>query len=228
MRNLNNIFTIISTLIIITISGTKSYCQENADEPPIFIEINQLLVKPSYQFSFRPAYYIPLAGTKSYIDNTALKPISLSFEYVTNSNKSYGLELSNLYFEKKIPRAIYDYDGTIISSTQVRTLRIIPISIFVNRYLKPIDHTFRPYVNLGIGANRINYNTYWGTLPDEKKKWAPLATVGLGIKINLDKSNNWLIDSKIKYQYAPFTYDFISRIHYLSADLSLAFRWWSE
>ncbi len=110
----------------------------------------------------------------------------------------------------------------------MRTMNNFPIAFTYSKYFKGIDKIIRPYAQLGLGAIKINYINYWGYLIDEKKRWAPLGMASVGVKINLDEAGNWVLDSKIKYQIAPFQYDFISSVNYLAFDIGIGFRWWDE
>jgi hypothetical protein len=198
------------------------------DSIPVFVEINPLIKKISFQLSYRPAYFMPLSGTKTYISDGRRQFFGLSFEVVMPKKYSFGIEINHQYFQQYKARETYDYDGTIISTVQIRTLTLTALTIFANKYFAEIEKPFRPYAQIGIGACKINYLTYWGYSPDERIRYRPTVAPAFGLKINLDKTNTWVIDTKIKYQYAPFAYDFISKINYLSADISLAFRWWKE
>ncbi len=207
----------------------NTFCQEIeeiGEVIPIYKKVNQLTVQKSYQISLRPSYFSPLAGTKSYIKNTEFEPFGLSFDIVQPQKYSIGFELSHQYFQEYKPRAVYDYDGTLISTAQMRTITNMPIFINYSKYFTKADATIRPYAQIGGGVVRIHYNTFWGYIEDEKIRWAPSLSPAIGFKINLDKSNNWLIDSKLKYIIAPFKYDFINKLNYLSFDVSIGFRWW--
>lgn len=221
MKNIVLIFLFSAKILV-------SFSQEIEQEIPIFKEINPLTRQVSYQVTYRPAYFIPLSGTSSYINNGGINAIGFSFEYVLPKDWSFGLETGKQYFKKYYPRFTYDYDGTYISSAQMRTMRLIPLNFFANKYYANIDKTIRPYLQLGLGLTHVKYLTYWGYSPDEKNKWTPTLAPAIGLKVNLDETSIWVIDARVKYQIAPFKYDFISRINYFSADLSIGFRWWQE
>jgi hypothetical protein len=215
-------------IIQIFIFGHSANCQENDEELPVFKAICPLVRQNSYQISYRPAYYLPLQGTNTYISNGRINPIGLSFEIVMPNKYSFGIETGQQYYQEYKPRDIYDYDGSIYSTSQVRTLKLNPFLFTTNKHFTKIESNFRPYAQLGLGICSINYVNYWGYLIDEKKRWNPMAMPAIGLKINLDNTYTWVIDTKIKYQIAPFQYDFISKVNYFSADISLAFRWWKE
>lgn len=202
--------------------------EESGEEIPVLVEINPLIRNISFQFSFRPAYFSPFSGSKSYISIGDMQPFGISFEVVLPKKYSFGVELNHQYYKQYHARETYDYDGTLISTTQVRTLTLTPLSFFANKYFTNIEKGVRPYVQLGLGILKVNYIAYWGNLPDDRLRFKPLIVPAFGLKINLDKSNNWVLDTKIKYQYAPFKYDFISGISYFAADVSLGFRWWKD
>lgn len=204
------------------------FAQENEEIIPLYKEINQFTQKKSYQISLRPSYFIPMPGTSSYISLGGSKPLSISFDIVQPQNYSMGVEISHQYFQEYKPRTTYDYDGTLISTAQMRTMTTTPILLNYTRYFSPIENTFRPYLQLAGGITNINYNTYWGYIEDPKKRWAPTASPAIGFKLNLDKKNNWLIDSKLKYIIAPFKYDFINKLNYLVVDVSLGYRWFKD
>lgn len=204
------------------------FSQEIEEDVPVYKIINPMLRQNSFQLSIRPGYYLPLSGTSSYISNAVLEPLTIGFEIVTPIKYSYGIELSHQYYQQYKPRATYDYDGTIISTSQVRTLTVNPLIFTFNKHFTSVNKSIRPYFQIGLGLSKINYITFWGYSIDQKKRITSMGTTAIGVKINLDKSYNWVIDSKIKYQIAPFLYDFITKVNYLSADVSLAFRWWKH
>ena len=204
------------------------FAQENEEIIPLYKTINQLTIKKSYQISVRPSYFIPMPGTSSYISNGGSKPLSISFDIVQPQKYSIGIEISHQYFQEYKPRAVYEYDGTLISTAQMRTLANTPILFNYTQYVTTIDQTFRPYLQMGAGITHVNYNNYWGYIEDPKKRWAPTASPALGFKLNIDKKSNWLIDSKLKYIIAPFKYDFINKLNYLAVDVSLGYRWWKD
>ena len=237
MKNNNtNYLQVITLAIFIGISNclfsqeieVTEKIEEDGLVVPIYKMINPMIRQNSFQLSLRPGYCMPLAGTSSYISSAGVKPLTIGFEIVTPKKNSYGIEIGHQYYQQYKPRATYDYDGTLISTAQVRTMTINPLVFTINKHFTSVEKSIRPYFQMGAGLSRINYLAYWGYSIDQKKRWAPMAVPAIGIKINLDKNYNWLIDSKIIYQIAPFQYDFISRVNYLSADVSLAFRWWKE
>jgi hypothetical protein len=222
----------LSMLLLFFSTNSQLFAQEIdgkiEEEIPVYKITNPMLRQNSYQLSIRPGYYLPVGGTSSYISIAGVKPLTIGFEIVTPQKYSYGVEIGHQYYQQYKPRATYDYDGTIISTSQVRTMTINPFILTFNKHFASVEKSIRPYFQMGLGISRINYIAYWGFSVDQKKRIAPMAAPAIGVKINLDKSYNWVIDSKIKYQIASFQYDFISRVNYLSADVSLAFRWWKD
>jgi OmpW family len=208
--------------------SNTSYSQEIEDEIPVYKIIEPITVQKSYQISVRPSYLLPLNGTKSYINKAEIKFNNISFEINNPKNYSIGIEIGQHYFRQNIPRATYDYDGTLVSSMQTRTTNNTPLTLIYSKYYTPATNAIRPYLQMGAGAVKINYKNYWGYVLDEKIRYAPLLAPAVGVKIKLDKTNYWVLDARIKYMLAPFKYDFISKFNYLSLDLSLGFRWWDE
>jgi outer membrane protein W len=219
---------IILNIILVFIIGTKLYAQNIEEEIPVFKIINPITIKKSYQLSFRPSYFKPLGGTRSYISSNEIKPLNFSFEIVQPKEYSIGVDIGQQYFSQYKAREVYDYDGTIISTAQMRTIKNTPIVFTYSKYFSNIENTFRPYAQLGLGIVHIAYKNYWGYILDDKTRIAPSIAPAIGFKLNLDESNNWVIDGKVKYIIAPFKYDFISKLNYLVIDLSLGFRWWDE
>jgi hypothetical protein len=226
MKKYNYYFILIFSFV--SLISQSLFSQEIEEDIPLFKKIEPITVQNSYQFSVRPSYLWPLGGTSSYINKAEFKLINLSFEIIKPSDYSIGIEIGQHYFTQTLPRATYDYDGTLVSATQIRTINNIPLVFNYAKYWGAVDKAIRPYGQIGIGVVNINYKTYWGYILDQKIRYAPIASPAFGVKINLDKSNNWVLDARLKYMIAPFKYDFISKLNYLSLDVSLGFRWWDE
>lgn len=226
---------IITLVFLIIILAQKAKAQDalvrdslsqDIEIAPALIKRNFLKEQPSLQLSWQGAYVLPQSGTSSYINQSAFSPFGINFQYNLAQKYGFGAELSHHFINEKYERATYNYDGTIVSATNTRSLTWQPLQIFALRYLGKVEQTFRPFVYGGLGAMRIHYLNYWGIYEDPKKRIAPSLSAGLGFKLSMQGTDYWVIDGKVKYVIAPFRYDFINKVNYISLDLNIGLRWW--
>src|SRR4051812_11816194 len=60
--------------------------------------------------------------SNNYIDKTSFQNYSISIEWVLRNAFSVGGEIGSTYFEKRIPRALYQSGDETVSAVQTRTL----------------------------------------------------------------------------------------------------------
>ncbi len=179
--------------------------------------------------TFRWSAALPMGSlSDGYIDKASAANYSLSLEWVLrNSPFSIGGEVGKLYFQQRLPRAIYQFDEEDVSAIQTRTYSNVPVQGFVNYHLTPVDARIRPYVQLGAGAHFNNYINYYGTLADQKKQITFGLSGGVGSRFLFKKDGSIGLDLAVRYGQNFFKYEYITNgTANLSASAGLFYRWW--
>ena len=172
---------------------------------------------------------VPLSSfSNNYIDKSSFQNYSISLEWVLrNSPLSLGGEIGTTYFEKRIPRALYESGDETVSAVQTRTLTQHPVQFFANYHFLGKSSSIQPYVQLSGGASILDYTLYYGTLAQQKQKVAPTYGIGVGSKFLFKKDGKFGADVRVKYQGTSFKYDYIDKgISSVNASVGLFYRWW--
>ena len=164
----------------------------------------------------------------SYIDKPSFRNYSISLEWVLrDSPLSIGGEIGSSYFQKKLPRAIYESGDETVSAVQTRTLTQYPVQLFVNYHFLPKSSSVQPYAQISGGIGIMDYTLYYGSLSEQKQKLAPAYGVGLGSKFLFRKDGAFGADVRVKYEGTTFKYDYIEKgTSSVNASVGLFYRWW--
>jgi hypothetical protein len=172
---------------------------------------------------------VPLGSFKdNYIDKTSFQNFSLSIEWVLrNSPLSVGGEIGSTYFEKRIPRAVYESEEGALSAVQTRTLSQYPVEIFGNYHFLPRTSTVQPYVQLSGGVSILDYTLYYGSLASQEQKVKPKYGIGLGSKFLFKKDGKFGADVRVKYDGTSYKHEYIEKgVSSVSGSIGLFYRWW--
>ena len=164
----------------------------------------------------------------SYIDKASFRNASISIEWVfRNSPISVGGEIGSTYFEKRIPRALYQNGDEVISAVQTRTVSQYPVELFGNYHFLGKNATVQPYVQLSGGVSILDYTLYYGSLASQNQKIAPKYGVGLGSKFLFKKDGSFGVDVRVKYDGTSFKHDYIEKgVSSVNGSLGIFYRWW--
>jgi hypothetical protein len=171
---------------------------------------------------------IPMGSfSSSYIDKASFESYSISMEWINRSAVSVGGEVGYSYFNKRIPRALYQSEDQTISAVQTRTLTQYPIQVFANYHFLPKNSQVQPYVQVSGGVSVLDYTLYYGSLADQKQKVSPSFGVGVGSKFLFKRDGSFGADVRVKYSGTSFKYEYITGgIASLNASVGLFYRWW--
>ncbi|MHA4738465.1 hypothetical protein [Dyadobacter sp. MSC1_007] len=172
---------------------------------------------------------VPLGSFKdNYIDKSSFQNFSLSIEWVLrNSPLSIGGEIGSTYFEKRIPRAVYEGEEGAISAVQTRTLSQYPVELFGNYHFLPRTSTVQPYVQLSGGVSILDYTLYYGSLASQEQKVRPKYGIGLGSKFLFKKDGKFGADVRVKYDGTSFKHEYIEKgVSSVNGSIGLFYRWW--
>jgi len=182
-----------------------------------------------YLATVRYSGAMPLGSfSDSYIDKFSARNYSVSLEWVLrNSPLSIGGEIGSNYFQKRLPRAIYQNGDETISAVQTRTLTQYPIQVFANYHFLNKTSAVQPYVQLSGGAAIADYTLYYGSLAEQKQKIAPAYGIGMGSKFLFKKDGSVGADVRVKYEGTAFKYGYIEKgTSTINASVGLFYRWW--
>ncbi len=172
---------------------------------------------------------VPMGSFKdNYIDKTSFQNFSLSIEWVLrNSPLSVGGEIGSTYFEKRVPRALYEGQEGTISAVQTRTVSQYPVELFANYRFLPRNSQVQPYVQISTGASILDYTVYYGTLSTQDQKVRFKYGIGAGSRFLFKKDGGWGVDVRVKYDGTAYKYDYIDKgISSVNGSIGLFYRWW--
>jgi outer membrane protein W len=164
----------------------------------------------------------------AYIDDASLRNFSISLEWVLrNSRISVGGELGTSYFQKRLPRALYQNGDETLSAVQTRTLTQTPLQAFVNYHFLEKSSQIQPYAQLSAGASFGDYSLYYGSLVEQQRKVAAAYGVGIGSKFLFKKDGSFGADVRVKYEGTTFKYGYIDKgTATVNGSIGLFYRWW--
>jgi hypothetical protein len=172
---------------------------------------------------------VPLGSfADSYIDKASFQNASVSIEWVLrNSPVSVGGEIGSTYFQKRLPRALYNNGTETISAVQTRTLSQYPIEVFGNYHFLGKSSSIQPYVQLSGGISILDNILYYGSLSSQHQKIAPKYGIGLGSKFLFKKDGSVGLDLRVKYDGTAYKYDYIEKgVSSVNGSIGIFYRWW--
>lgn len=165
--------------------------------------------------------------SNNYIDKTSFQNYSISIEWVLRNAFSVGGEIGSTYFEKRIPRALYQSGDETVSAVQTRTLSQYPVEVFGNYHLLGKNSTVQPYIQVSGGISILDYTVFYGSLSSQNQKVAPKYGIGAGSKFLFKKDGSFGIDVRVKYDGNTYKYDYIENgVSTVSGSVGVFYRWW--
>jgi hypothetical protein len=164
----------------------------------------------------------------NYIDKASFQNVSISIEWVLrNSPISIGGEIGSSYFQKRLPRAVYEGSEEDISAVQTRTLSQYPIEVFGNYHFLSKNSTVQPYVQVSGGISLVDYTLYFGSLSTQHQKVAPKYGIGLGSKFLFKKDGSLGLDVRVKYDGTSYKHEYIEKgVSSVNGSIGVFYRWW--
>jgi outer membrane protein W len=165
--------------------------------------------------------------SNNYIDKASFQNYSISIEWVLRNAFSVGGEIGSTYFEKRIPRALYQSGDETVSAVQTRTLSQYPVEVFGNYHLLSKNSTIQPYIQVSGGINILDYTVFYGSLSSQNQKVAPKYGIGAGSKFLFKKDGSFGVDVRVKYDGNTYKYDYIENgVSTVSGSVGVFYRWW--
>lgn len=216
-------------IIIIALFLAGSVTAFAQDKPKLYTLASPFERYTHYLATARFMGSVPLGSFKNnYIDKSSFQNFSLSIEWVLrNSPLSVGGEIGSTYFEKRIPRAIYQGQDGEISAVQTRTLSQYPVELFGNYHFLPRTSTVQPYVQLSGGVSILDYTLYYGSLASQDQKVKPKYGIGIGSKFLFKKDGKFGADVRVKYDGTSYKHEYIEKgVSSINGSIGLFYRWW--
>ncbi|KQS31299.1 hypothetical protein [Dyadobacter sp. Leaf189] len=182
-----------------------------------------------YLATLRFAGAMPLGSfADSYIDKASFQNASISIEWVLrNSPISIGGEIGSTYFQKRLPRALYQNGNETISAVQTRTLSQYPVELFGNYHFLGKTSSIQPYIQVSGGVSILDNVLYYGSLSSQHQKVAPKYGVGLGSKFLFKQDGSVGVDVRVKYNGTAYKHDYIEKgVSSLNGSIGIFYRWW--
>jgi len=188
----------------------------------------------TYQVTLRYGVLQPLSGLNNYIDAPGIRNYSLAGEWVLPGNFSFGAQFSDNYFQKRLPRQVYETtNGSKISAVQTRTLSVQSLQAMGKYHFADVTSIVRPYVQLGAGVALTDYTYYLGSLEGERSSRFTFAgQAALGSRFLFGRESRFGADVQLNYQYIPFSFNIpfssnqIPNVATAGAWVGVFYRWW--
>ncbi|MCF2493704.1 hypothetical protein [Dyadobacter chenhuakuii] len=217
----------IIVIALFVIGAFKSYAQEPA--PKLYTLPSPFERYTHYLATARLMGATPLGSfADNYIDKASFQNYSLSIEWVLrNSPISVGGEIGSTYFEKRIPRALYQNGEEVLSAVQTRTVSQYPVEIFGNYHILPRNSSIQPYVQVSGGVSILDYTLFYGNLASQDQKVRPKYGIGVGSKFLFKRDGAFGLDVRVKYDGVSYKHEYIDKgISSVNGSIGLFYRWW--
>lgn len=205
-----------------------SYVGLAQDAPKLYTLPSPFERYSHYLATVRLTGAVPLSSfSDAYIDKTSFENYSISMEWIMRGPVSVGGEVGYSYFQKRLPRDVYQNGEETISAVQTRTLTQYPIQFFANYHFLPKNAIIQPYVQVSGGVSILDYTVYYGIFSDPVQKISPTYGVGLGSKFLFKRDGSFGADLRVKYAGTSFKNGYIDKgVASLNTSVGLFYRWW--
>jgi hypothetical protein len=182
----------------------------------------------TYQVTFRYGAVQPLSGLSDYVGDLGTRNYSLAGEWVRPNDWSFGVQYSDNYFRKRMPRQVYQTtSGADISAVQTRTFSVQSLLATGKYHFADVTSVVRPYVGAGAGIAFADYTYYLGSLEgDSQRKFKFAGQLAIGSRFSFGRESHWGADVQLNYQYLPFSYNEVSNASTAGGWIGIFYRWW--
>ena len=146
---------------------------------------------------------LPVGNFKDAIDEVSGRGGSIGVFYGITDAVSLGLEAGFQDFYKKYPRAIFHEPGSDLSAVITNSVQIIPI-LLKAKYHFTTTGSLRPYASVGVGANLVQYQKYFGQFVEGQSKVGFAARPELGLQIPFGRSKEAGVHLAAGYNVMPY------------------------
>jgi opacity protein-like surface antigen len=168
-----------------------------------------------------------VGSSRDFISDYSGRGGNLDIRYNIAEQISVGAIVGWNYFYERKDRQSYNElapDGSSIqiSSVQSRYLNIIPLMAQgYYTFVKGLDGV-KPYVGLGIGGAKVDYEKYWGNVLEEEESWEFAFAPSVGVILPFGEGMSGL-NVQARYNYVNFSYSDVDKVSYFDLNLGLYF-----
>jgi hypothetical protein len=112
----------IGVLVILMGFSVSVLAQQVIDRPQLFKRESPYERYTTYRVSVTGGLGLPVGTFSDYMDKTTLRNYTLGLDFVfPKNNLSLGVSVGSQYFQNRLPRQVYNFDGQDVSAVQTRT-----------------------------------------------------------------------------------------------------------
>jgi opacity protein-like surface antigen len=209
--------------------STSVLAQQVIDRSQLFKRESPYERYTTYRVSVTGGLGLPAGTFGDYMDKTTLRNYTLGLDFVfPKNNMSLGISVGSQYFQNRLPRQVYKFDGQDVSAVQTRTFSAYPLVLTGSYHIGKVNSLVRPYIQAGVGGAYAEVANYWGTIATGDNGFKFVAQAGAGVRVLFKKTGNMGLELGATYQHIPFTVENegIKDASTLNVRAGLFYRWW--
>ncbi|MDB4835400.1 outer membrane beta-barrel protein [Cyclobacteriaceae bacterium] len=177
--------------------------------------------------SFNYSVGMTMGSSKDFVSPVSGRGFNLDVRFNVTENISIGGLVGWNYFHERLERNVYQTTGSngapiTINAMQVRSFNMLPLMFQTQYHFISGSNNIKPYVGLGLGGIRVDYEKYWADLLDEKEQWVFGLSPQVGVLIPFASDLSG-INIEVKYNWANFSYNEVNSVSYLDANIGVFF-----
>ncbi|MEZ4904344.1 MAG: hypothetical protein R2822_22645 [Spirosomataceae bacterium] len=225
MKTRNNI------LIVIFLAWVSApvWAQQVIDRPQLYKRPSPYERYTTYRVSVTGGLGLPMGTFKDFMAKNTLHNYQISVDFVfPQNNFSAGFNVGSQYFQHRLPRQVYRFDGQDVSAVQTRALSVLPVVVTGSYHFTKVTAPIRPFVQAGIGGAFAELANYYGTIATGDNGFKLVAQASAGVRVLFSSKGNLGIEAAATYQHIPFDVasEGIKDVSSLNARVGLFYRWW--
>lgn len=216
-------------ILLLMIIPTAVFAQQVIDRPALFKRQSPYERYTTYRVSLTGGLGLPSGTFKDFMSKNTLHNYNIGVDFVfPKNNFSAGFSVGSQYFQNRLPRQVYRFDGQDVSAVQTRVLSAYPLVVTGSYHFAKVNAPIRPYLQAGVGGAFTDLANYYGTIATGDNGFKVVAQVGAGVRVLFSAKGNLGLEAGATYQYIPFDVasEGIKDVSTLNARVGLFYRWW--
>jgi len=209
--------------------STPVWAQQVIDRDQLFKRQSPYERYSTYRVSITGGLGIPMGTIKDFMAKNTLHNYSLGLDFVfPKTNLSAGITIGSQYFQNRLPRQVYRFDGQDVSAVQTRVLSAYPILLTGSYHFAKVNAPIRPYLQAGLGGAFAELANYYGTIATGENGFKLAAQATAGVRVLFNSKGNLGFEAAATYQHIPFTVanEGIKDMSSFNIRAGLFYRWW--
>jgi hypothetical protein len=157
---------------------------------------------------------IPTGNLKNLVSETSWRGWSGAIMYGLTDQIELGFGSGFQDFYQKYPRQVLHESGSDVSAVITNSIQTIPI-LLKGKYKIISTGMVQPFVGLGVGANLIQYQKYYGQFVDSYSRFGFAAQPEAGIHVPIGKLGNAGVHLAAGYNYMPYKQSDADGLHHV-------------